>query len=257
MWHLLPHDPQRSDSLARALNISPVLGQLLLNRGIEKPDTARRFLGATLGALHPPALLPGINEAVDRILKAVRDGRRICIYGDYDVDGTTGIAILLLTLRSLGAANCDFYVPHRLTEGYGVNIEALRQLRESGTSLVITVDCGICSLEEAAEARQLGLELIVTDHHQCGDCLPQADSIVHPDVPGTSYPFRDLSGSGVALKLAWALCQRVAGGDRVSDQHRELLQDCVALAALGTVADVVPLHDENRILERFGLNRLI
>src|SRR5436309_1242770 len=128
IWHLLPHDPAKAERLARAVGISPVLAQLLLNRDIEQPADAKRFLNASLSALHPPALLPGVTEATDRILKAMADGRKICVYGDYDVDGTTGIAVLLLTLRSLGATNLDFYVPQRLTEGYGVNVEALRQL---------------------------------------------------------------------------------------------------------------------------------
>ncbi len=257
IWHLLPHDAVRSQMLARSLGTSAVVAQLLLNRGIDQPEMARRFLDAPLSGLHPPALLPGLPEAVDRILRAVKDRRKICIYGDYDVDGTTGIAILLFTLRALGAHQTDFHVPHRLSEGYGLNVEALRQIREAGSSLLISVDCGIASLEEVVEAKRLGIETIITDHHEFAQQLPDADVIVHPRLPAGHYPFGELSGSGVALKLAWGLCQRACGAERVSPEFRELLLDCVALAALGTIADVVPLCDENRILVRFGLNRLL
>ncbi len=147
-------------------------------------------------------------------------------------------------------------MPHRLEEGYGLNCDALRQIAEAGVSLVVTVDCGIASMAEADEAKRLGLELIVTDHHEFKDTLPDAAVLVHPRLPGTSYPFGKLSGSAVAFKLAWALAQRACGSPKVTPRFREYLLDSVALAALGVVADVVPLHDENRILVRHGLNRL-
>src|SRR5262249_45000530 len=150
----------------------------------------------------------------------------------------------------------DLYVPHRLEEGYGLNRDALRQLAEAGTSLVITVDCGIASVAEAEEARRLGLEVIVTGHHEVKDSLPHAALPVHPRLPGTSYPFGWLSGAAVAFKLAWALAQRACGSDKVTPRFRDYLLDAVGLAALGIIADVVPLHDENRILVRHGLARL-
>src|SRR5262249_46029895 len=149
-----------------------------------------------------------------------RAGRRLCVYGDYDVDGVTGSAILLTGLRLMGA-QVDLYVPHRLEEGYGLNREALRQIAETGASLVITVDCGIASLREADEAKRLGLELIVTDHHEYKETLPDAAVLVHPRLPGTDYPFGQLSGSAVAFKLAWALAQRACGGPRVTPRFRE------------------------------------
>src|SRR5262249_27421004 len=149
----------------------------------------------------------------------------------------------------------DFYVPHRLEEGYGLNCEALRLISADGTSLVVTVDCGIASVAEAEEAKRLGLELIITDHHEFKETLPDA-LLVHPRLPGTSYPFAGLSGSAVAFKLAWALAQRASGGPRVTPRFREFLLDSLALACLGVVADVVPLQDENRILVRHGLHRL-
>ncbi len=196
-----------------------------------------------------------MTQAAERILAAVQAGRRLCIYGDYDVDGVTGSAILLTGLKLLDAA-VDLYVPHRLEEGYGLNPDALRQIAESGATMVVTVDCGIASLEEAEEAKRLGLELIVTDHHEMKDTLPDAAVLVHPRLPGAAYPFGKLSGSAVAFKLAWALAQRACGSAKVTPRFREYLLDSVALAALGVVADVVPLHDENRILVRHGLHRL-
>lgn len=254
-WRLAPHDAQAIRRLADGLRISPVLAQVLVNRGLHEPTAAGRFLDAPYKGLHDPALLPGVTEAADRLLRAVADKRRICIYGDYDVDGLTGTAILWQTLQMLGGT-VDFHVPHRLEEGYGLNSEALRQIKERGTSIMVTVDCGIASLAEADEARRLGLELIVTDHHELKDRLPNADVLVHPRLPGTSYPFGGLSGSGVAFKLAWALCQRASGDAKVTPQFRDFLVDSVALAALGMVADVVPLVDENRIFVRHGLHRL-
>jgi single-stranded-DNA-specific exonuclease len=254
-WRLLPHNRAAVERLSASLGVGPVVAQLLLNRGLDDAAEARRFLDAPLSGLHPPDLLPGVTEAADRILAAVRAGRRLCVYGDYDVDGITGSAILLTGLRLMDAT-ADLYVPHRLEEGYGLNGDALRQIAEAGTSLVVTVDCGIASLAEAEEARRLGLELIVTDHHEFKDTLPDAAALVHPRLPGTSYPFGKLSGSAVAFKLAWALAQRACGSPKVTPRFREYLLDSIALAALGVVADVVPLHDENRILVRYGLDRL-
>lgn len=254
-WRLRPHERAALDPLAKALGVSPIVAQLLLNRGFQCPEDGRRFLDAPLVGLHGPDLLPGAGAAAERLLAAVRERRRICIYGDYDVDGVTGTAILWHALRLLDAP-ADFYVPHRLEEGYGLNCEALRQLAERGVSLVVTVDCGIASVEEAEEARRLGLELLITDHHEFRDTLPSAAVLVHPRLPNTSYPFGGLSGSGVAFKVAWALCQRHCGSEKVTPRFKEFLLEAVVLAALGTVADVVPLLDENRILVRYGLRRL-
>jgi single-stranded-DNA-specific exonuclease len=251
----LPHDPTAVERLAGSLGAPHVVAQLLLNRGLAAPESARRFLDAPLNGLHAPDLLPGVPAAADRILAAVNAGRRVTVYGDYDVDGITGTAILLQCLRLLGA-HADFYVPRRLEEGYGLNRDALRQIAADGSSLVVTVDCGIASVAEADEARRLGLELVVTDHHEFKEVLPEAAALVHPRLPGGEYPFGGLSGSAVAFKLAWALAQRASGGEKVLPHFRNFLLDAVALASLGVVADVVPLHDENRILVRHGLNRL-
>ena len=260
-WHLLPNDPTATNRLAAALRVSPVVAQLLLNRGVHDPAEARRFLESPLAGLHPPLALPGVPEAAERIVRAVVDKRRICVYGDYDVDGVTGTTILLRVLGKLGA-DVQFHVPLRLSEGYGLNSEKLRELKQLGVSLVISVDCGIASLAEAQVAREIDLELIVTDHHEMkmgvdGPLLPDAAVVVHPRIPcATPYPFGDLSGAGVAFKLAWAVAQRAAGSEKVPTEMRAVLLDAVGLAALGLVADVVPLRDENRIFVRHGLERI-
>lgn len=255
IWRLPPHDANVIGDLAARLGVSPIVAQLLLNRGVRTHDDARRFLDAPLAGLHAPATLPGVPEAVERLVRAIEQKKRICIYGDYDVDGVTGTAILWGVLHQLEVP-VEFYVPHRLEEGYGLNVGALRSLAEKGVQTVVTVDCGIASLAEALEARRLGLELIVTDHHEMKETLPEADVLVHPRLPGTDYPFGGLCGAGVAFKLAWALAMRVCGSEKVTPKLREFLLDAVALATLGLVADVVPLHDENRIFVRAGLARL-
>ncbi len=251
-WWIYPHDPQRIAALQRAAGISAMLAQLLIARGISDPRQARQFLDSRLSDLRDPMLMPGCALAAERIYDAVRQGRRIVIYGDYDVDGVSGTAILRQCLKLLGA-NVGYYVPSRLEEGYGLNAEAIGRLADEGAEVLVTVDCGIASADEAAAARQRGLELIVTDHHEPSVRLPQAAAIVHPRLPGSDYAFGMLSGAGVALKLAWAICQRASGAKRVSPAMRDFLVQAVGLAALGTVADVVPLIDENRILVRHGL----
>jgi single-stranded-DNA-specific exonuclease len=254
-WRILPHDPARIAALQQAAGIPAVVAQLLICRGVCDPVTARQFLDPKLSALREPELLPGCRRAAERIHAAVAARRRIVIYGDYDVDGMTGTAILWLCLKLLGA-EVSYYVPHRVDEGYGLNCEAIRNLAAEKTALLLTVDCGIGSREEAALARELGIELVITDHHELDPVLPEAAAVVHPRLPGGDYPFGGLSGAGVALKLAWALCQQAAGAKRVSPRMKDFLVQAVGLAALGTVADVVPLLDENRILVRHGLESL-
>ena len=260
LWHLLPSDPAATHRLAARAQVSPVVAQLLLNRGITAPDAARRFLDAPMTALHAPGLLSDVPAAADRLLRAVVDKRKVCIYGDYDADGVTGTSILMQLLTKLGA-EVEFHVPLRLSEGYGLSVEKLRELAGRGVAVVVSVDCGIASLEEADEAGRLGLELIVTDHHEMktgadGPILPKAAAIVHPRLPGGSYPFDGLCGAGVAFKLAWAMALQVSGGERSTPELRALLHDAVGLAALGLVADVVPLQDENRVFVRHGLERI-
>jgi len=254
-WHVRPHDAAAVAALERAAGVPSLVAALLVSRGVTDPAAVKAFLSGTLTDLRDPETLPGVPAAADRILAAVRAGRQVVIYGDYDADGMTATAILVGCLEALDAAP-RWYVPNRFEEGYGLNAEALEKLAAEGASLVVTVDCGIASVAEAARAKELGLELIITDHHAFGDTLPQADALVHPRLPGSEYPFGDLCGAGVAFKLAWAIATRAAGAKQVTPRLREMLLRSVGLATLGTVADVVPLLDENRIIVRRGLECL-
>jgi single-stranded-DNA-specific exonuclease len=193
-WRLLAHDAKAVKDFARSLQVSPLVAQLLHNRDVDAPDDARRFLDASPSDLHHPDELPGVKAAVKRIFHAIEAGWRICIYGDYDVDGMTGSAILYKLLRLLGA-RASIYIPDRLSEGYGLNAAALKKIAKSGTKMVITVDCGIASVSEGRLAQKLGLELIVTDHHELKDTLPSARVLVHPRLPGSEYPFGNLCGA--------------------------------------------------------------
>ncbi len=251
-WRIRPHDSERISFLERAAGVAPVVAQMLLCRGIEDPDIAREFLSAKLTSLRDPHDLPGATAAAEMIWQAVQEQKSIAIYGDYDVDGISGTSILLQLLKLLGA-KVSYYIPNRLSEGYGLNAEALRKLAAAGTQMVITVDCGIANVEQARTAQELGLQLIVTDHHEFADELPDAAALVHPRLPGTEYPFDGLCGAGVAFKLAWAVCQVACGSERVRADMREYLLQALVFATLGTIADVVPLLDENRILVRHGL----
>jgi single-stranded-DNA-specific exonuclease len=254
-WHIQPHDQAVVTGLERSAKVSSIVARLLAARGLTEAEAVRLFLGGTMNDLRDPELLPGIAEAAERILAAARAGRKIVIYGDYDADGMCATAILAGCLEAIDA-EASWYVPDRFEEGYGLNGDALRRLVADGASLVVTVDCGIASVAEARLARQLGLELIVTDHHSFADTLPEAAVLVHPRLPGADYPFGELCGAGVAFKLAWAIATRAAGAKQVTPRLREMLLRGMGFAALGTVADVVPLLDENRIYVKHGLECL-
>ncbi|MBW3597217.1 MAG: single-stranded-DNA-specific exonuclease RecJ [Planctomycetes bacterium] len=254
-WRIRPHEAHRISALERSAGLPAVLAQLLIARGVCDAADARCFLEAKLSGLREPEELPGVTQAVECIHAAVRASQRIYVYGDYDADGMTAAAILVRCLRLWGA-DVHYHVPNRLEDGYGLNAEALELIASRGASLVITVDCGIGSVAEAEAARRLGLELIITDHHEPGPQLPDAAAIVHPALPGRPYPFAGLCGAGVAFKLAWALCQRASNAKKVSPEMRSFLIGATGLAAVGAVADVVPLLDENRLLVRAGLSSL-
>lgn len=257
-WRFLPFDPSHVRSLCQRLNVSPVLAQVLSARGFTDAERAAAFLDSKLTELHDPELLPGVSAAADRIVAALRDGRRITVYGDYDVDGVTATSLLWHCLK-LAGGTVEYYIPHRMDEGYGIHEDALRSLHERDPKmLVVSVDCGITGIHEASVARQLGLELIITDHHEPAATLPEPDVLVHPRLPSTNppYPFGELCGVGVAFKLAWAVCSRLGDGRKASPHMREFLLSAVGLTALGTVADVVPVLDENRVFVRYGLKSL-
>ena len=254
-WRIMPHDRAVVESIERSAAVSAVAAQLLAARGITDAKAVKSFLAGTMADLRDPDLLPGIPAAADRLLAAARAGRPIVIYGDYDADGMCATAILVGCLEAIDAA-VSWYVPDRVDEGYGLNSAALETLAGRGAAVIVTVDCGIASVAEATRARELGLELIITDHHNFGDSLPDADVLVHPRLPGTDYPFGELCGAGVAFKLAWAIATRACGAKQVSPRLREMLLRSIGFAALGTVADVVPLIDENRIYVKHGLECL-
>jgi single-stranded-DNA-specific exonuclease len=253
-WRIQPFERDRIAELGRAAGISPLVAQVLLNRGVGEPDQARAFLDARLSGLNDPEGLPGVVEAADRLVRAIRQDRSIVIYGDYDVDGVCGVSVLWAALKLAGASRVDYYIPHRVREGYGVNPDALRKIAvDHPGALVVTVDCGISAVAEALLARELGLEFIITDHHTIGAELPAADVLVHPRLPGGTYPFGDLCGAAVAFKLAWQVCKGFGDGKKASPHLRDYLVQSLGLVAMATVADVVPLREENRILVRHGL----
>ena len=253
-WKLRPFDADRVGALAREAGLSPLVAHLLLNRGVSDAGAARTFLDARLTSLHDPATLPGAADAADRIVAAVRAGRKIVIYGDYDVDGVCGTSLLWSCLKLAGAKDVDYYIPHRVEEGYGVNSEALILLaRERKAELIVTVDCGISAIPQARLAKDLGVELIITDHHTIGPELPEAAVLVHPRLPGSTYPFGDLCGCGVAFKVAWQVCKGFGDGKKASPHLRDFLLKSLSYVALASVADVVPIAGENRLLVKHGL----
>ena len=242
------------DDLAEELSGWPEpLRQLLYNRGLRTAQEVEEFLYPERVGLHDPFLMKGMARAVDRILDAVADGELIAVYGDFDVDGLTAVALLgeVLGPNRLGGRVVS-YLPHRAREGYGLNQEAIRRLADAGVALLITADCGIGAEKEIALANELGMDVIVTDHHRVTDGLPPALVVLNPRQEECFYPFADLAGVGVAFKLAEALLSRVRG----LDEARRELESEVDLVALGTVADLAPLLGENRLLVRMGLRRL-
>ncbi|MEW6230624.1 MAG: DHH family phosphoesterase, partial [Bacillota bacterium] len=246
------HDAEgRSRALAAELGVPPLVAKILSLRGFGGVQDAQAFLRSDLRDLMDPFLLPDMEKAVFRILRAMRNHEKIRIYGDYDVDGVTAVCVLLHVLKRLGA-DVDYYIPGRLVEGYGVNPDAIEKAANSGTSLLITVDCGITAFDEVELARRRGIEVIVTDHHEPGDDLPNAYAAVNPKRRDARYPFTDLAGVGVAYKLGHALLEAQAGTLEALEPPVDLLE----LVALGTIVDVAPLTGENRIFAKHGLARM-
>ncbi|NLJ33179.1 MAG: single-stranded-DNA-specific exonuclease RecJ [Firmicutes bacterium] len=249
VWRLGEGEPSARKLLAQEVGISPIVAQVLLNRGITTPQEARDFLSAPLTSIHDPFLMKDMDKAVARLKHAILAQEPILIYGDYDVDGMSATALLLIFLRKLGA-KVRYYIPRRLEEGYGLNKALLRRASAEGFKLIFTVDCGIAALEEVVVGREYGLDFIITDHHEPLGELPPATAVLNPKREDCSYPFPDLAGVGVAFKVVQALGSAQAySGDK---WWREYLD----LVALGTIADVVPLRGENRILVKYGLEAL-
>src|SRR3954447_15590782 len=246
-WETQPCDDARAAELAAALGIAPIVARLLCQRGFSDPEAASRFLNPSLDHLHDPMALAGMDAALDRILAAIAAKERIAIHGDYDVDGITSTVILRRALEMLGADVVHF-LPERLKDGYGLQPAAIERLQADGVALVISVDCGIRGADAARRARELGVDLIITDHHEPDAELPDALAVINPKRADCTYPDKYLAGVGVALKLVQALCRRTS--------HENWLPGFIKLAAIGTLADVVPLVGENRVIAKVGLDLL-
>ncbi|CAH2717209.1 hypothetical protein BACCIP111895_04399 [Neobacillus rhizosphaerae] len=240
-WIVPSSDHHLVKMLENELKITPLVASLLVNRGLDTVESARYFLFGT-DEFHDPYLLKGMDIAVKRIREAIETQEPILIFGDYDADGVSSTAVLMITLLELGA-NVQFYIPNRFTEGYGPNEPAFLQAAENGINLIITVDTGISAIHEASVAKELGIELIITDHHEPGPILPEALAIIHPKLPDSTYPFRELAGVGVAFKLAHAL-------------YGEVPEHLLEIAVIGTIADLVSLKGENRLIAKKGLEKL-
>lgn len=253
-WVIAPPHPARAQ-LARDAQIDPFVAQVLLNRGIDSPAAFRRFVACDFKELHPPEAVPNAAEAGHLLAAAARAGKTILLYGDYDVDGITGTTILWHVLK-LAGANPLVELPSRFEQGYGLHTSAVVAAAAAGAEFIVTIDCGITATEPARRARELGIKLVITDHHQPGATLPDALLIVHPSATGAIGLNQDLSGAGVALKVAWAVAREMSGGGRVGSPWRETLMDCTSFAAMGLIADAVPIVGENRIIASFGLRQL-
>jgi single-stranded-DNA-specific exonuclease len=244
-WNLLP--PAPSEYLAKATDYSALIAQLLYNRGLHDPSQIEHFLSCDERLSNDPFLLPEMHTAISRIYRALLSGEKIAVYGDFDVDGVTSTALMVQGLTALGGVAIP-YIPHRITEGHGLRSAAIEELHDQGISLIVTVDCGITDVEEARHAAKLGMTLIITDHHSPPPVMPTAFAIVNPKLAGSKYPFTELAGVGVAYKVMQALMSSLGKEARL-DEYMDLV-------ALGTVADMVPLLNENRYLVRRGLQTL-
>lgn len=254
-WVVKEPEPALVERLIREVNLSHLIARVLVNRGIVEPDAAARFLSPTLADLHDPFLLLGMEKTVTRLVSSVRSGERVCVYGDYDVDGVTSVALLLGFFRTVGLP-CFFYIPRRLEEGYGLSEEGVRNVADQGAKIIISVDCGINSVAEAEICASLGIDLIITDHHMPGSTIPHAFAVINPLQPGCPFPFKYLAGVGVAFNLMIALRSRLRNEGHFAGRNEPNLREYLDLVALGTVADIVPLVDENRIFVKYGLAEL-
>ncbi|MBS4194796.1 single-stranded-DNA-specific exonuclease RecJ [Lederbergia citri] len=242
-WIVKNTNNKTASEFAEQLNITPLLASLLMNRGITNVDQARSFLFTESENFHDPYLFEDMEKAVRRIRDAIESKEPILIFGDYDADGVTSTTVMMDILTKMNA-NVTYYIPNRFTEGYGPNENAFREASKQGIKLIITVDTGISALNEVKLANELGMDVIITDHHEPGNTLPEAFAIIHPKLPHTQYPFSDLAGVGVAFKLAHAI-------------NNDLPKELLDIVAIGTIADLVPLHGENRLLVKEGLKKLL
>lgn len=247
LWNIKKYDEEYISKIMERYKISEILSKLLVSRNVEF-DEIGNFLKADLNNLKDPYLLKDMDKFVNRVSKAILDGEKICIYGDYDVDGITSITVMFKFLEEMGA-DVSYYLPDRLSEGYGLNKEALDEIKNRGTKLLITVDCGITAINEIAYANELGLDVCITDHHECSDTLPDAICIVNPKQKEDKSEFKFLAGVGVAFKCITALSMK---HNLSSDSYLKYLD----IVAVGTISDIVSLTGENRIIAKFGLEAM-
>ena len=243
-WTYYDTHPQ-VDQIMELINVPRVIAQILLNRGVGTFDEARFFLKPTMDDLHNPFLMAGMDQAIERIASAIEKNEHIMIFGDYDVDGTTSTTLLYLTVKLL-TDQVSYLIPDRLKEGYGLSIYGIQVAKERGAGLILAVDCGITANKEVDQARLMGLDVIIIDHHVPGETLPDAVAVLNPKRMDCDYPFKELCGVGLAYKVAQALAEQVGLPDHAVYPHMDLV-------ALGTTADIVPLRDENRVLTKYGL----
>jgi single-stranded-DNA-specific exonuclease len=253
-WELAEQNPEMASRLSQEFQIPAPIAQILINRALTEPQAIQSFLQPSLAHLPDPSLMLDMEKAVARLVRAIREQEKITVYGDYDVDGTTATTLLLDFFREVGAA-ADYYIPHRTREGYSLNAEALKKIREGGTKVVVTVDNGISAANEAGIARELGLDLIITDHHEVPPTLPEAYAVLNPKRNGDPFPGKELAGVGVAFYLLMALRKALREAGLLGDREPNLRQ-ALDLVAVGTVADLAPLTGINRILVREGLKVL-
>ena len=262
-------EQELQQQLERELNISSAAARMLVVRGIETADEARQFIRPSLDKLHNPFLMKDMDKAVERLHKALTQGEKILIYGDYDVDGTTAVALMYRFLSPLTSSpltshlspltsNLDYYIPDRYTEGYGVSLKGIDYAVEQGCQLVITLDCGIKSVREVAYAAQKGIDVIVCDHHTPDEVIPSATAVLNMKRADCAYPYKELSGCGVGFKLAQAYTQRyLVDNGPISDAAASILLPLLQLLAMSIASDIVPITGENRILAHFGIRQLI
>lgn len=246
-WKINPVNREKTDALFSELKVHPVICNMLVQRGMETYDQAKNYFRPSLGQLHDPFLMKDMDKAVDRILHAISNGENILVFGDYDVDGTTSVACMYQFLKKIHPST-DFYIPHRYREGYGVSRAGIEFAKENGFTLIISLDCGIKSVDLIRSARDMGIDFIVCDHHLPDEELPPAIAILNPKQPGCSYPFKDLCGCGVGFKLITALCRTLHLPDESAFEYLDLVATAVA-------ADIVSMSGENRVLAYFGLQK--
>jgi single-stranded-DNA-specific exonuclease len=254
-WRVNNPDRTVTKRLTHETEISPLVAMLLVNRGLSEPSAAARFLASTLAELHDPFLLLGMDRAVERLAVAVARRERVCVYGDYDVDGISAVALLISFFRTIGL-ECFYYIPKRLETGYGLSLEGVETVALQGANVIITVDCGITAYDESRLCSSLGIDLIITDHHTPGAEIPSACAVINPHQPACPFPFKSLAGVGVAFNLMIAFRSRLREEGHFDGGGEPNLREYLDLVALGTIADIVPLLDENRIFVKYGLAEL-